>query len=190
MRIAILGAAGNAGHLLAQQLAPQLDAHAELLLVGRREAPLAALCEQINHQAGRALAHTACADFTDLPRMRTLLTGSQLVVVTAALGKHTAPLAALVLEAGADWLDIMLSTPSKCQALTALAPAITQQGRCFITDGGFHPGRPACRHGALGGEPHGYADSGRNLCRTAYRLASQYVVRFHACRGARRIHRL
>lgn len=34
MRIAILGAAGNAGRLLAQQLAPELDDRAELLLVG------------------------------------------------------------------------------------------------------------------------------------------------------------
>lgn len=143
MRIAILGAAGNAGRLLAQQLAPELDDRAELLLVGRREAPLAALCEQINHQAGRALALTVCADFTDLPRMRTILAGTQLVVISAALGNHTAPLAALVLEVGADWLDIMLSTPAKWQALTALAPAIAQQGRCFITDGGFHPGLPA-----------------------------------------------
>ncbi|QZN95996.1 hypothetical protein [Symbiopectobacterium purcellii] len=143
MRIAILGAVGNAGRLLAQQLAPELDDRAELLLVGRRDAPLAALCEQINHQAGRTLAHTACADLSDLPRMHAVLAGTQLVVVTAALGEHTAPLAALVLEIGADWLDIMLSTPAKWQALTALAPAMTQQGRCFITDGGFHPGLPA-----------------------------------------------
>lgn len=61
------------------------------------------------------MAHTAYADFTDLPRMRTVLAGTPLVVVTAALGKHTAPLAALVLEVGADWLDIMLSTPAKWQ---------------------------------------------------------------------------
>lgn len=143
MRIAILGAVGNAGRLLAQQLAPELDDRTELLLVGRREAPLDVLCEQINHHAGRTLAHTACADFSDLPRMRTVLAGTQLVVVTAALGKHTAPLAALVLEIGADWLDIMLSTPAKWQALMALSPAMKQQGRCFITDGGFHPGLPA-----------------------------------------------
>lgn len=143
MRIAILGAAGHAGSALAQHLAPLLDAHAELLLVGRRPAQLNALCEQINRQAERTLAHVALGDLHDSRRMRQLLADSQLVIVTAALGDHTATLAATVLDIGADWFDIMLSSTRKWQALAALAPQMERQGRCFITDGGFHPGLPA-----------------------------------------------
>lgn len=143
MRIAILGAAGHAGSALARHLAPWLDADAELLLVGRRPEPLNALCEHINQQAGRALATVAIGDLHDCRQMRHLLAETQLVIVTAALGEHTAALAETVLEIGADWFDIMLSSPRKWQALSALLPQIQRQGRCFVTDGGSHPGLPA-----------------------------------------------
>ncbi len=46
------------------------------------------------------------------------------------------------LEARADYLDIQYSS-QKISLLRSMSDAIKQAGRCFITDGGFHPGLPA-----------------------------------------------
>jgi saccharopine dehydrogenase (NAD+, L-lysine-forming) len=41
-----------------------------------------------------------------------------------------------------DYLDIQYSR-QKAAVLSRLAPEIERAGRCFITDGGYHPGLPA-----------------------------------------------
>jgi saccharopine dehydrogenase (NAD+, L-lysine-forming) len=46
------------------------------------------------------------------------------------------------LDSGLDYLDVQYST-SKLVTLRDMSDQIEDAGRCFITDGGFHPGLPA-----------------------------------------------
>jgi hypothetical protein len=53
-----------------------------------------------------------------------------------------ATVAEAALEAGLDYLDPQFSR-AKVAALQSMAARIEAAGRCFVTDGGFHPGLPA-----------------------------------------------
>ena len=76
-------------------------------------------------------------------RIIAALTKASAVIVTISRPDLIDPLARIVLNAGADWIDTMLSTPAKVAALRSLEAEITAADRCFVTDGGFHPGLPA-----------------------------------------------
>lgn len=140
MRIVALGASGNAGREIAALLAPRLGADDELVLAGRNEQHLARTHAAV---AGPAAVSLARVDVTNPADVRKLVAGADLVVVTVSRPDLVGGLARIVLDADADWLDTMLSTTTKLTALRQLAPAIAERGRCFVTDGGFHPGVPA-----------------------------------------------
>jgi saccharopine dehydrogenase (NAD+, L-lysine-forming) len=140
MRIVALGASGNAGREIAVLLGPGLAATDELVLAGRDPVKLARSAEAV---ASPASVTTGRVDVTDLDAVRELVAGADLVVVTVSRPDLVKDLARIVLDAGADWFDTMLSTPGKLAALQALADEIADAGRCFVTDGGFHPGLPA-----------------------------------------------
>ncbi len=53
------------------------------------------------------------------------------------------------LRAGADYFDLQLSVAKKFAALERLRSRIEDEGRCFITDGGIHPGLSAALIRAL-----------------------------------------
>jgi saccharopine dehydrogenase (NAD+, L-lysine-forming) len=137
MRIAILGGYGSAGARIAELLADR--GLRELILVGR-DADRA-------RQAAGALAETATcpvtgvsADASDPDELRSVLQGVDLLLVASSTIDHTPAIAQACADGGADYLDINLSSPEKWRALeraARLAP-----GRCFITDGGLHPGLP------------------------------------------------
>nr|WP_300150081.1 saccharopine dehydrogenase NADP-binding domain-containing protein [Propionicimonas sp.] len=140
MRIVALGASGNAGREVAVLLGPVLTASDDLVLAGRDPAKLARTAGAVTSPA---TVTTARVDVTDLDAVRDLVAGANLVVVTVSRPDLVADLARIVLDAGADWFDTMLSTPGKLAALRALAGEIVGKRRCFVTDGGFHPGLPA-----------------------------------------------
>jgi saccharopine dehydrogenase (NAD+, L-lysine-forming) len=75
--------------------------------------------------------------------VRAVVDGADLVVVCVSRPDLVGELARVVLDAGADWLDTLLSTASKHLALKELQARIESRGSCFVTDGGFHPGLPA-----------------------------------------------
>lgn len=140
MRIVALGASGNAGRTIAVLLAPGLGASDELVLAGRDPVKLARTAQAV---VGPAAVSTVRVDAADLDAVRALVAGADLVVVTVSRPDLVAGLARVVLDAGADWFDTMLSTPDKLASLEALADEVAAKGRCFVTDGGFHPGLPA-----------------------------------------------
>lgn len=140
MRIVSLGASGHAGGRIAALLAPELEATDELVLAGRSAQRLARTQSLIT---GAARVSTAIVNVEDPQGVRDLVSGADLVIVTVSRPDRISSLARIVLEAGADWIDTMLSTPAKVAALRALEADVTAVGRCFITDGGFHPGLPA-----------------------------------------------
>ncbi len=140
MRIVAIGASGNAGRAINNLLAPGLAASDELVLAGRNAARLERARSEI---AAAAQVSTAVVDAADTAGIRALVAGADLVIVTASRPDLVGSLAREVLDAGADWFDTMLSHPAKLAALRALEPEITKAGRCFVTDGGLHPGLPA-----------------------------------------------
>jgi hypothetical protein len=140
MRIVAIGASGNAGRAINGLLAPQLAAGDELVLAGRSAERLERARSEIDSPAEVSIA---VVDACDVPAVRAVVAGANLVVVTASRPDLVGVLAREVLDAGADWFDTLLSSPAKLAALRALEPEIVATGRCFVTDGGFHPGLPA-----------------------------------------------
>jgi len=82
------------------------------------------------------------ADASDAASLKRALKGVDFVVVASSTARYAEAVARAVLEAGIDYLDLQYST-RKIAALKKLTPEIEKAGRCFITDGGFHPGLPA-----------------------------------------------
>lgn len=143
MRIAVLGASGNAGREIARLTAAHVSPGDEFLLVGRNEARLEETRRLVDAAAGRPIATVRRFDLTRDAGLGDLLAGVGLTVVAASVPERTASLAAAVLDAGSHWFDTLLSGRRKLAALRALAPEIERLGRRFVTDGGFHPGLPA-----------------------------------------------
>ena len=140
MRIVVLGASGNAGRQICVLLARELSADDHLVLCGRDPGRLAATHALV---AGPVRADEAVLDVTDADAVRAVVAGADLVVVTVSRPDLVGALGRMVLEAGADWFDTLLSSPTKLAALRGLQGEIGHHGRCFVTDGGFHPGVPA-----------------------------------------------
>lgn len=138
--IFILGGYGLTGRLLARHLFAQTDCH--LVLAGRNPQKGQALADELNHNTGFSRVETAYADAADSSGLARALAGADLALVASSTAAHCESVARAALAAGADYLDIQYST-EKLAVLRRLAPEIERAGRCFITDGGFHPGLPA-----------------------------------------------
>jgi saccharopine dehydrogenase (NAD+, L-lysine-forming) len=140
MRIVALGASGNAGREIAVLLGPGLAAGDDLVLAGRDPARLERTRAAVT---GPARVSVERVDVEAAASVRRLVEGADLVIVTVSRPDLAGDLARIVLEADADWFDTMLSTAAKLAALRELHAEIGRKGRCFVTDGGFHPGVPA-----------------------------------------------
>ena len=140
MNIAILGGYGNAGWLMARYLAPRTPA--TITLLGRHEQKAREAAAVLSHEVGRPLCGGR-ADAADKATLLPALDAADMLVVASSSIDYVQTVAEAALETGTDYFDIQLSSPKKRAVLHRLEPAITAQGRCFITDGGYHPGVPA-----------------------------------------------
>ena len=138
--ILILGGYGQTGRLLAHYLLDETECR--LILAGRRPERGAALAAALNAQAGQERVTTAAADAADLDGLAHTLAGVDLALIASSTATHGETVARAALAAGCDYLDIQYAA-AKVAMLQRLAPEIERAGRCFITDGGFHPGLPA-----------------------------------------------
>lgn len=139
-RLVILGGYGNTGLPLARLLLAATDLH--LILAGRSLARAQAAADQLNAGFPGSRVIGAHADAADARSLRAVFTGVPLVVVASSTAAHAATVAQAALDSGCDYFDLQFSA-AKLAALQALAPALARAGRCFITEGGFHPGLPA-----------------------------------------------
>ena len=150
MTISVLGGYGNAGRLIARYLAPRTPATIRLLGRDARKAKDAAAA--LSRETDRPLCG-ARADASDKASLTSVLGDTDMLVVASSSIDHVQTVAEAALETQTDYLDIQLSSPGKTAALRRLEPAFTAQERCFITDGGYHPGVPAAMvryaHGRL-----------------------------------------
>ncbi len=139
-KILILGGTGLAGSTLARRLLEESNAH--LVLAGRNLIKAQHSTQNFNELfTGRVSARQA--DAGDVNSLNEAFRGIDLVVVAASTLAHTAQVAKAALDAGCDYYDLMMAIPEKFTALQNLQTRIEQEGRCFITEGGFFPGLPA-----------------------------------------------
>lgn len=138
MRVAILGATGNAGRAVANLL----RAHAghDLRLLGRDPRRLSAAEAEVRDRPGNGAVTSAAV--ADPAALGAALLGQDLVIVAAPVGAQVGPWAEAALDAGCDWLDVLLSMDEKWAVLRALEPRALAAGRCMVADGGVHPGLP------------------------------------------------
>lgn len=136
----ILGGYGNTGLPLARLLLGETNV--ALVLAGRNPEKARTAAEELNRRFPGERVTARAADAADRESLKRAFQGMDLVVVASSTSQYARQVAGAALEAGTDYLDVQYST-AKFRALGSLAAAIEKEGRCFITDGGFHPGLPA-----------------------------------------------
>lgn len=139
-KIIILGGYGNTGKPLARLLLQESETY--LVLAGRNLEKAEQLAEELNHTFPGNRVTAARVDASDPDNMKRSFEGGNLVVVASSTTQYARQVANAALQAGIDYLDLQYS-PQKIAILRSMEAEIQQTGRCFITDGGFHPGLPA-----------------------------------------------
>jgi saccharopine dehydrogenase (NAD+, L-lysine-forming) len=138
--ILVLGGYGTTGRTLCELLLEHGDG--DVVVAGRSlekgEAAAVALGARF---PGRVTARAA--DAADAASLARALDGVGLVAVAASVLAHAGTVAQAALDAGIDYFDLLLTSEEKFAALERLRPRLETSGRCFITDGGIHPGLSA-----------------------------------------------
>lgn len=140
--IFILGGYGNTGLPTADLLLRFSDAR--IVLAGRDLPRAQAAADRLNQAYTTDRVSAAAADASQPGALQAAFQAAQadVVVVASSTAPYTDNIARAALEAGAEYLDVQISS-EKLETLRALEPQMRAAGRCFITDGGFHPGLPA-----------------------------------------------
>ena len=143
--VAVLGGSGVSGRAIAEWLLASKGTNVRLL--GRTEAKLRAAAESLNDQR----VTIRVVDAKDQVGLREALHGTELIVVAAPVLDQCAAVAQTALDAGVNWLDILIDTGPKLKALTAIAPLFERAGLSLITGSGVHPGLPGVMARAIAG---------------------------------------
>jgi saccharopine dehydrogenase-like NADP-dependent oxidoreductase len=138
--ILLLGGYGETGRRLARHLLERTGAR--LRLAGRDRTRAEALAAELNRAHPGQRASGLALDAADQAALRRALDGVNLLIVATTAPERPAELAEAALEAGSDWVDLQFA-PRQAATLGSLAPRLEAAGRCFVTQGGFHPGIPA-----------------------------------------------
>lgn len=136
----ILGGYGAAGLPIAEGLLRETQAKA--IIAGRNADKARACAASLAARYGQGRAEGIALDARDGRALVKALNGATMVVVASSTSDAVRTVAEAALEAGADYFDIQYAAP-KVEVLKTFAERIASAGRCFITDGGFHPGLPA-----------------------------------------------
>ncbi|MCB0555573.1 MAG: saccharopine dehydrogenase NADP-binding domain-containing protein [Phaeodactylibacter sp.] len=138
-KILLAGGYGQAGQMIAGYLLRE-RAEVELTISGRNKEKAQETASQLQKAHPQSSISALALDLSDREALKTALKGRQLFIAASSTISHTGIVAEACLDAGVDYYDIQLSAPQKLEALRKLRPSIESEGRCFITDGGFHPG--------------------------------------------------
>ena len=139
-RILILGGAGHTGRSIARHLLEQSEA--TLTIAGRRLDKACTFADELNQGYPGQRAAAVYADAADTDSLQAAFRGHILVVVASPTTSYVENVVQAALETGVDYLDVQLSA-RKYSLLQSRAGEIERQGRCFITEAGFHPGLPS-----------------------------------------------
>jgi hypothetical protein len=146
-RILLLGGYGTAGAVLARLLLERSDA--DVVIAGRTPARAEALVTELAAVFGRERCSARRVDAADPASLDEAFAAADLVVVASSTLAYVREVAEAALRAGIDYYDLQLSAKAKFDVLDPLAGRIERDGRCFITDGGIHPGLSAAMIRAL-----------------------------------------
>ncbi len=138
--ILILGGYGNTGRPIAELLLQETNCR--VVVAGRNQKKAEATATGLNKRFDGERVMAAVVDAAEAESLRRAMIGVDLVVVASSTAKYVKQVATAALEAGIDYCDVQYST-AKLAVLQAMAERIRGEGRCFITEGGFHPGLPA-----------------------------------------------
>lgn len=140
MTVLVLGGYGTTGLMLSELLLEWGDA--DVVLAGRDLGKAEQAAGQLAAiYPGRVTGRVA--DATDAASLDSAFTGVDLVAVAASVLACADVVVEAALRAGSDYFDLLLPGAVKHAALERLRPRIEADGRCFITDGGIHPGLSA-----------------------------------------------
>ncbi|UCD71233.1 MAG: saccharopine dehydrogenase NADP-binding domain-containing protein [Syntrophobacterales bacterium] len=140
--ILILGGYGNAGFLISKYLL-QETSDVSVVIAGRNPGKAQKAVDLLNKTFSGRRASGKKVDVSDRKSFREALRDVDLVIVASSTLKYSQLVGEEVLQAGIDYFDLQLSSPVKLNPLFSLREKIEDSGRCFVTDGGFHPGVPA-----------------------------------------------
>ncbi len=139
-KLLIIGGYGNTGRLIAHLLLQETDV--DLILAGRSITKAEEHARLLNDQFEGNRVKGIYADASDTESLKQAFRGVDMVIVASSIANYAKHVAVAALDAVIDYMDIQYST-AKTSLLKSMTSEIEQAGRCFITDGGFHPGLPA-----------------------------------------------
>jgi saccharopine dehydrogenase (NAD+, L-lysine-forming) len=135
----VLGGYGITGSRIAELLLRETDAR--VVVAGRRLVEAKRLADRLGRSLIGDRVSAALVDATDAELLERALAEVDLVVVASSTSADVRTVAQAAIEAGTDYFDIQGSA-TKVRFLESVADVIERNGRCFITDGGLHPGLP------------------------------------------------
>jgi saccharopine dehydrogenase (NAD+, L-lysine-forming) len=140
MKIIILGGSGNTGFLIAKYLLQITDCF--IILAGRNSLKAGECANKLNTEFEGSRVSSVKADAGDHESLINAFSNSDFIVSAGSTSQFTADIAKAAIECGIDYIDVQYSA-IKLKQLNIIKNEIEIAGRCFITDGGFHPGIPA-----------------------------------------------
>jgi saccharopine dehydrogenase (NAD+, L-lysine-forming) len=133
----ILGGYGGTGRRISRRLLEVTDTR--LVVAGRHGDKAERFAAQLNGLCPGQRVTAAIADAADTGSLRTVFHDVEMVLVCLPTIRHTERIARAALAAGLDYLDLHFPG-GVVSILRGLEPDIRREGRCFITQAGFHPG--------------------------------------------------
>lgn len=138
MRIAVIGATGNAGRLITRLLLE--DSSVEVNACARTEDGLRALEASLAPSAGTL--RTTVVDVEGSRGLSEAASAADLLVGATSRAEHAPILASLAVEHGASYIGVYLSDPRKWRRLRRLQGRCVERRVTVLDDGGCHPGVP------------------------------------------------
>ncbi|MDP9333763.1 MAG: saccharopine dehydrogenase NADP-binding domain-containing protein [Actinomycetota bacterium] len=138
--VLIVGGSGLAGGYIASAL---LDSPEASVVLGARDARrLERAAAELASKYGTDRIATVVVDASDPDSLKRAAVGAQLVVLAAQAKQHGAAIGRAALDAGADVIDITLST-GEHHPMGPLRAEAAAAGHCLVTDAGLVPGLPS-----------------------------------------------
>lgn len=140
MKILVLGGYGGTGKVFCRMLLEETDWN--VIVAGRNEKKAEEHAEFLKANFPGERVEYRHVDAADRSSLRSAFRECDLVLIAATTAKYALTIAEEAIEAGIDYIDIYFQQ-DVYSTLRTLEEKILKSGKCFITQGGFHPGLPA-----------------------------------------------
>lgn len=139
--ILILGGYGNAGRPIADLLLKESDVN--VIIAGRNLALAQDEADKLNAAHGKGRASARQVDASSSESLKQGFKDIDMVVVASSTNAYTYQVLDAALNANIDYFDIQVDDSTRTKAIDSLKSRTSTSTRCFVTEGGFHPGIPA-----------------------------------------------